>query len=241
MTRTEAPPEDNQRKSFINSLNMAANLLSQPKKEMQCKVVIVSMEHISKAHDKEMSGLRSPEATLAYNIAYASGKHWSVFSRMFASMQDINQVAFVGFLSGHRLAGAAQPPHGAASSSSSRSAKASSLSAQAGFENEVAADWWHLVCALVRQRLMSTSHWSHSYPGLFAPLLSESPEVVVATVKRAEEAWAALTEAESKRHDSMAIQTLLKVALETTALMAGLSKLPELPFVFHLGSLGGYS
>lgn len=204
------------RKSYKSTLILAANLLAEPKKEMQCKVVLACMDPIMKAHGKELKNIRGSSATLQYNIAFALGTHWTVFRNVFMTTQSASTISSVGLAVGQRLVGMCDSSAFASSASGGRSSAAAALSRQVAIEEDVAGDWWHLVCALVKHRLLATAHWSHSYPGSFAALLSDSPTIVAGALRKAREAWEAIMDAEARRHDSIAVQSLLKAHHSST-------------------------
>jgi hypothetical protein len=200
---------EKQQKCF-NTMKLSASLLADAVKRMQCRLITCCVGPVRVAHGKEVMNIRGEEQVTTYYMAFAQGCYNLVFRKLFALLGSPKVLADIGFNLNARPYEDYTDRAPAASMSSSSTTTTDDptlvLPGQLSLqmkqacldEGILASDMYQLIVQIVRYRCMSMSHWCCTYPGLFAPLLSNSKAVVQEYLAMAERFWEAMVELEQR-------------------------------------------
>ena len=188
--------DDAAKKKLSSAMKLSAELLADPVKRMQCRLVTTVAHPVRVAHGKELKFIRGVGEAVTYYTAFAQGSYRFVLRKLFGLLCSMQTLASIGFNLQFR------PGKDTAGAGGSRDLPKKQLSyiieSQCKDEGALAEDMSRLISSLVRFRALSMARWSNSYPGLFAPLICEVPSVVSLFRVRAEQTFAAMIEAEQR-------------------------------------------
>lgn len=180
-----------------NTMHLVAMILGDPGRNRLCRILVTCSKPFASAHAKEVRNLTAPGQVKAYYIAFSNGSYDYVLRKAFSTLRQPGALRSMGF----KL----EADFGLTGAATSSSTPAFQILLDSGNaaakmtleeENKYANDAWNLVLQMVKHRCVSMAHYTHSFPGLFSFLVSDSPSVVRRGLAMAQEAWQAIEKAE---------------------------------------------
>jgi hypothetical protein len=194
----DAEPEDPSKaqQSCLTVSQLVMKVLGDKRYQILARIVIEVADPVWVRHNDLYRSLKGPESVLAAYLGWAKGSYLGELADIWKVLDNVHSLAHIGLQVTYDSCMFKEPLVGT-----------HPLIVQ---DSLVCEKLFEFALHLVRFRLLSMLHYSHSFPGALAMLSSATEEDRAAGLAYLHTAWKAISWAESRRHDDKLVHTLWK-------------------------------